>query len=83
MATTDIQSFAQHEKDTGSSDVQIALLTQRIVQLTEHLKIHTKDHASRRGLLMMVAKRRSLLDYLKRTKNERYQSLLERLNLRR
>lgn len=83
MATTDIQSFAQHEKDTGSSDVQIALLTQRIVQLTEHLKTHTKDHASRRGLLMMVAKRRSLLDYLKRTKNERYQSLLERLNLRR
>ncbi|HWL54027.1 MAG TPA: 30S ribosomal protein S15 [Chthoniobacteraceae bacterium] len=83
MATTDIQSFAQHEKDTGSSDVQIALLTQRIVQLTEHLKLHTKDHASRRGLLMMVAKRRSLLDYLKRTKHERYQNLLERLNLRR
>lgn len=83
MATTDIQSFAQHEKDTGSSDVQIALLTQRILQLTEHLKTHTKDHASRRGLLMMVAKRRSLLDYLKRTKHDRYQNLLERLNLRR
>lgn len=84
MATTtiDIQGFKQHDKDTGSADVQIALLTQRITQLTEHLKTHPKDHASRRGLLMMVAKRRSLLDYLKRTAGDRYKSVLERLNLR-
>ena len=83
MATTkEIQGFQQHEKDTGSSDVQIALLTQRITQLTEHLKQHSKDHASRRGLLMMVAKRRSLLDYLKRTSGDRYKSVIEKLNLR-
>jgi small subunit ribosomal protein S15 len=84
MATTtkEIQSFQQHEKDTGSADVQIALLTQRISQLTEHLKKHAKDHASRRGLLMMVARRRSLLDYLKRTAGDRYKNLLEKLNLR-
>lgn len=80
--TKEIQGFGQHDKDTGSADVQIALLTQRITQLTEHLKQHTKDHASRRGLLMMVAKRRSLLDYLKRTANERYKTVLEKLNLR-
>lgn len=84
MATTnEIQGFQQHEKDTGSADVQIALLTQRITQLTEHLKGHPKDHASRRGLLMMVARRRRLLDYLKRTAVERYKGLLEKLNLRR
>lgn len=84
MATTnEIQGFQQHDKDTGSADVQIALLTQRITQLTEHLKGHPKDHASRRGLLMMVAKRRRLLDYLKRTAGERYKGLLEKLNLRR
>jgi len=80
--TKEIQGFGQHEKDTGSADVQIALLTQRISQLTEHLKKHSKDHASRRGLLMMVAKRRSLLDYLKRTAAERYKTVLEKLNLR-
>jgi len=84
MATTkEIQGFQQHEKDTGSADVQIALLTQRITQLTEHLKGHPKDHASRRGLLIMVARRRRLLDYLKRTASERYKGLLEKLNLRR
>ncbi len=84
MATTtnEIQGFQMHDKDTGSADVQIALLTQRILQLTEHLKKHSKDHASRRGLLMMVAKRRSLLDYLKRTAGDRYKNLLEKLNLR-
>ena len=83
MATTkEIQDFQQHEKDTGSADVQVALLTQRITQLTEHLKQHSKDHASRRGLLMMVAKRRRLLDYLKRTADERYKNVLEKLNLR-
>ena len=84
MATLikEIQGFQQHEKDTGSADVQVALLTQRITQLTEHLKTHAKDHASRRGLLMMVAKRRSLLDYLKRTAVDRYKSVIEKLNLR-
>lgn len=71
-----------HEKDTGSADVQIALLTQRINQLTEHLKSHVKDHSSRRGLLKMVAQRRSLLDYLKDTATDRYQVVLEKLNLR-
>jgi len=83
MATTnELQGIKMHDKDTGSADVQIALLTQRIQQLTEHLKSHAKDHASRRGLLMMVAKRRSLLDYLKRTASDRYKGLLEKLNLR-
>lgn len=71
-----------HEKDTGSADVQIALLTKRINELTEHLKGHAKDHSSRRGLLRRVAQRRSLLDYLKRTAVERYQAVLEKLNLR-
>ncbi|MEI8233410.1 MAG: 30S ribosomal protein S15 [Verrucomicrobiota bacterium] len=83
MATTnELQGIKMHDKDTGSADVQVALLTQRIQQLTEHLKTHAKDHASRRGLLMMVAKRRSLLDYLKRTASERYKGLIEKLNLR-
>ena len=83
MATTnELQGIKMHDKDTGSADVQVALLTQRIQQLTEHLKSHVKDHASRRGLLMMVAKRRSLLDYLKRTASERYKVLIEKLNLR-
>lgn len=80
--TKELQGFQQHDKDTGSADVQVALLTQRIAQLTEHLKQHAKDHASRRGLLMMVAKRRSLLDYLKRTAGERYKNVIEKLNLR-
>lgn len=83
MATTnELQGIKMHDKDTGSADVQVALLTQRIQQLTEHLKTHAKDHASRRGLLMMVAKRRSLLDYLKRTASDRYKGLIEKLNLR-
>ena len=80
--TTELQGIQMHDKDTGSADVQIALLTQRIQLLTEHLKSHAKDHASRRGLLMMVAKRRSLLDYLKRTASDRYKGLIEKLNLR-
>ena len=80
--TKDIQGFQMHDKDTGSADVQIALLTQRINHLTEHFKAHAKDHSSRRGLLKMVAKRRSLLDYLKRTQSERYKTILEKLNLR-
>ncbi|MDP9290880.1 MAG: 30S ribosomal protein S15 [Verrucomicrobiota bacterium] len=78
----DMQSIQMHERDTGSADMQIAFLTQRINELTEHLKAHVKDHSSRRGLLMMVAKRRSLLDYLKRTASDRYQSILGKLDLR-
>lgn len=76
------REFATHERDTGSSDVQVALLTERIRQLTEHLKEHAKDHSSRRGLLKMVGQRRRLLDYLSSTEPERYQRILERLNLR-
>ena len=72
-----------HEKDTGSADVQVAVLTERINHLTEHLKAHAKDHSSRRGLLQMVARRRGLLDYLKRTGPERYKTLIDRLGLRR
>jgi small subunit ribosomal protein S15 len=71
-----------HEKDTGSADVQVALLTKRINELTEHLKANSKDHSSRRGLLKMVATRRRLLDYLKRTAADRYQGVLEKLQLR-
>jgi small subunit ribosomal protein S15 len=82
VETKEIQDLQMHAKDTGSADVQIALLTQRINQLTDHLKSHVKDHSSRRGLLQMVAKRRSLLDYLKGTANDRYKVVLEKLNLR-
>jgi small subunit ribosomal protein S15 len=81
--TAELQSLKLHDKDTGSADVQVALLTQRINQLTEHFKTHVKDHHSRRGLLKMVARRRRLLDYLKRTQNDRYTAILEKLNLRR
>ena len=80
--TLDIKEFQLHEKDTGSADVQVALLTQRIAQLTEHLKTNAKDHSSRRGLLKMVAQRRSLLDYLSRSESDRYKKLIDRLNLR-
>lgn len=78
----DIQAIRMHDKDTGSADVQVALLSQRINQLTGHLKNHVKDHHSRRGLLQMVARRRKLLDYLKRTASDRYKSVIEKLNLR-
>ncbi len=81
-ATTDMKEFQLHEKDTGSADVQVALLTRRIAQLTDHLKSNAKDHSSRRGLLKMVAQRRSLLDYLSKSKSDRYKNLLEKLNLR-
>ena len=74
---------SSHEKDTGSSEVQIALLSARISHLTEHLKTHRKDFHSRRGLLMMAARRRKLLDYLKRTDLKRYQDIIEKLDLRR
>ena len=80
--TMNMTEFQLHEKDTGSADVQVALLTRRISQLTEHLKSHAKDHSSRRGLLKMVATRRSLLDYLSRSQTDRYKSVIEKLNLR-
>jgi small subunit ribosomal protein S15 len=81
-AATELESIKLHNKDTGSADVQIALLTQRIISLTEHLKANAKDHSSRRGLLKLVATRRSLLDYLKRTASARYTAVLEKLDLR-
>ena len=77
------QQFQRHEGDTGSSDVQVALLSKRIEQLTEHLKSHTKDHSSRFGLIKMVNARRGLLDYLKRKDEERYKSLIKTLHIRR
>jgi len=77
-----IQDFRQKEGDTGSADVQIALVTERIKYLTEHFKSHPKDHASRRGLLKLVGQRRRLLDYLKKNEVKRYAALLERLGLR-
>ena len=77
-----IKKFAQHEGDTGSPEVQVALLTERISHLTEHFKVHKKDHHSRRGLLAMVSQRRKLLDYLKRKNADRYRSLIARLGLR-
>ena len=77
-----ISAFATSEGDTGSVDVQVALLTARIKYLTEHFKIHSKDHASRRGLIKLVGQRRKLLAYLKRTDVARYKGLIERLGLR-
>ena len=71
-----------HETDTGSPEVQVALLSQRIETLTDHFKVHVKDHHSRRGLLRMVAQRRTLLDYLKRTNVDRYRKIVLALNLR-
>lgn len=78
-----IERFQQHPGDTGSAEVQIALLTARIQQLTEHLQTHRKDHHSRRGLLMMVGQRRRLLNYLRSKDPERYRSVVEALGLRR
>ncbi len=77
-----IKEFGSNEKDTGSTEVQIALLTTRIKELTEHFKVHKKDHASRRGLLKLVGQRRKLLKYLKKTDLEGYRAILKRLNLR-
>jgi small subunit ribosomal protein S15 len=71
-----------HDQDSGSAEVQIALLTERIRQLTEHFQVHSKDHASRRGLLKLVGRRRKLLDYLKNKKVEHYRALIKELNLR-
>ena len=78
-----IKEYAVKKDDTGSPEVQVAILTERITNLTEHLKTHKKDFHSRRGLLMMVGQRRRLLDYVKRKKVERYEDLIKRLNLRR
>lgn len=77
-----IKEYATHEGDTGSPEVQVAILTSRIVYLTEHLKEHKKDHHSRRGLLKLVGQRRNMLYYLRRKDIERYRSLIERLGLR-
>jgi small subunit ribosomal protein S15 len=78
-----VSDFKHHETDTGSSQVQIALLTQRITELTEHFKVHKKDNNSRRGLLKLVSQRRKLLDYVKRKDIEQYHDIVKRLGLRR
>jgi small subunit ribosomal protein S15 len=77
-----INQFKRHESDTGSPDVQVAILTKRINDLTEHFKVHEKDHHSRRGLLMLVGQRRRLLNYIKGRDIKRYRELLQALNLR-
>ena len=77
-----IEKFKKHEGDTGSPEVQIALLTERIRHLTEHFKIHAKDHHSRRGLLKLVGRRRRLLDYLKAKEVERYRTVIKELGIR-
>jgi small subunit ribosomal protein S15 len=81
--STIVQEYGTHASDTGSPEVQVALLTERINMLTEHLKVHSKDHHSRRGLLMLVGKRRRLLNYLRSQDVERYRTLIARLGLRR
>jgi small subunit ribosomal protein S15 len=81
--TETIEKHRNHETDTGSPEVQIALLSERISHLTEHLKIHKKDHHSRRGLLMLVGRRRRMLDYVKAIDVERYRSIIAELGLRR
>ena len=78
-----VTKYKLHKSDTGSPEVQVALLSQRILLLTEHFKTHAKDHQSRRGLLMMVARRRRLLKYLKNTDPERYKTLIQRIGIRR
>lgn len=78
-----IDDYKQHATDTGSPEVQVALLTRRINDLTEHFKTHTKDYHSRRGLMILVSQRRRLLDYLKKKNKDRYAKLIERLGLRR
>lgn len=77
-----LRTYGRHETDTGSPEVQIALLSERISSLSGHFKLHAKDHHSRRGLLMLVGQRRRLLDYLKRGDFERYKSIIERLGIR-
>jgi small subunit ribosomal protein S15 len=80
--STLIERYQVHPKDTGSPEVQIAVLSQRINYLNEHFRVHRKDHSSRRGLLIMVGKRRRLLEYLKRSDSERYKKVIDRLGLR-
>jgi small subunit ribosomal protein S15 len=77
-----ITDYRLHDKDTGSAEVQIAILSERISYLTEHFRTHTKDHHSRRGLLKLVGRRRKLLDYLKNTNRERYENIIGRLGIR-
>ena len=77
-----IQEFRRDEADTGSAELQIAVLTERIKNLTGHLRVHEKDHGSRRGLLALVSRRRRLLDYLDRTDNQKYRLLIEKLSIR-
>ncbi|MBT3380527.1 MAG: 30S ribosomal protein S15 [Lentisphaerae bacterium] len=81
--TATIKEFARSDKDVGSVEVQVAILTKRVTELTEHLKIHKKDHGSRRGLIALVNRRRRLLSYLNRKSHSRYLDLIRRLNLRR
>jgi small subunit ribosomal protein S15 len=78
-----IEQFRVHEADTGSPEVQIALLSERVQNLSEHFKLHVKDHHSRRGLLMLIGKRRGLLEYLRKKDPERYRALTEKLGIRR
>lgn len=82
VKTDIITSYATHEGDTGSAEVQIAILTKRIADLTNHLKVNPKDHHSRRGMLKMIGKRRSLLNYLQKKDIERYRAIIEKLGLR-
>ncbi len=77
-----IKDYRRHESDTGSTEVQVAILSARIAELTEHFKVHTKDHHSRRGLLKLVGQRRRLLEYLKKKDDEKYRNLISRLGLR-
>jgi len=77
-----IEEYRVHDADTGSSDVQVALLTERISYLTAHLKVFSKDHSSRRGLLKLVGRRKRFLEYLKKKDLERYQAIIQRLNIR-
>jgi small subunit ribosomal protein S15 len=83
LKTKIMQDYATHEGDTGSPEVQVAVLSRRIADLTEHLRTHKHDHHSRRGLLLLVGRRRRLLNYLQKTDISRYRSLIERLGLRR
>lgn len=83
LKTSIISDYKLHEKDTGSSEVQIAILSRRISDLTEHFKTHNKDHHSRRGLLKLVSRRRKLLDFLKEENTKRYQTIIAQLGIRR
>ena len=83
IKTSIIEKYRLHDSDSGSAEVQIALLSERITQLTEHFKVHKKDHHSRRGLMKLVGRRRRLLDYLKKNKLDTYREMIQSLNLRR